>query len=337
MILNKRLLRRGAEAPLLAMTGKFVFWISGLALLILGCGGSSFIASPTPMPAPTWTATPLPSPTASATVTPASSPTDTATVTPSETPIPTFTLTPTLTAYLRGPGEITVPILLYHHIGISLQGETTYYVSPDAFERQMNLLYQWGYRTISVELLARAINEGAELPPKPILLTFDDGSETVHSTALPIMQKYNFTGTAYIVYNYMWVPRYMDADQVRELYAAGWEIGSHGLSHSNLIERPGRQEDEIVGSRRQLRSRLDVPILSFSYPFGMYNSDSLHFVHHAGYTAAVGLGQETVQSDKNLFYLYRQPVKGTDDLKTFASLLPWQGDLENLPALTIVP
>ena len=86
----------------------------------------------------------------------------------------------------------------------SLQGETVYYVSPEAFDRQMNLLYQWGYRTISVELLARAIQEGAELPPKPIILTFDDGSETTYMNALPIMQRYGFTGASYIVYNYVW-------------------------------------------------------------------------------------------------------------------------------------
>ncbi len=301
----------------------------------MGCGGFGLFASPTPVPSPTWTVSPFQSPTEPATVSPTASPTDTPTIPPSETPLPTFT--PTLTAYLRGPGEITVPILLYHHIGISPQGDTVYYVPPDAFDRQMNLLYQWGYRTISVELLAKAIHEGAELPPRPVLLTFDDGSETVYTTVLPIMQKYNFTGTAYIIYNYMWVPGYMNADQVRELYAAGWEIGSHGLSHTDLPKHPGRQKSEIVESRRKLQSLLDMPVLSFSYPFGAYNKDSLYYVHYAGYTAAMGLGEETLQSDKNLFYLYRQPVTGTDDLAAFASLLPWQGDTTNLPALTIVP
>lgn len=312
--------------------------ISTLTLLLLACGGLQFVAAPQPtlaystpwqLPA-TWTVSPTetvtPSPTLTATETP--------TLTPSETPTPT--VTPTLTAYLRGPGEITIPILLYHHIGISPTGDSIYYVSPDAFERQMNLLYQWGYRTISVELLARAINEGAEIPPRPILLTFDDGSETIYTTALPIMQKYDFTGTAYVVYNYMWLPNYMDKDQVRALHAAGWEIGSHGTSHTDLPTHPGRQENEIVGSRKKLQYQLDLPVMSFSYPFGTYDKDSLHYIHYAGYIAAMGLGRETAQSDKNLFYLYRQPVTGTNDLVTFATFLPWQGDSINA-ALTIVP
>jgi peptidoglycan/xylan/chitin deacetylase (PgdA/CDA1 family) len=237
---------------------------------------------------------------------------------------------------MQGPGEVIVPILLYHHVAPH-QSENIYYVAPDAFERQMYLLHEWGYTTISVELMVRAIKEGAELPPKPILLTFDDGSETVHTNALPIMQKFNFTGTVYIVYNYVGRRNYMNQDQIRQLYVSGWEIGSHSLSHADLTQRSDRQMDEIVESRRKLQSLLGVPILSFSYPFGAYDENSVYYAHYAGYIAAMGLGKESLQGSKNLFYLYRQSVKGPDDLKTFALLLPWREDLEDLPALTVVP
>lgn len=323
------------------MTRKFIFWISGLALLLIGCEGLSLVTPPTPSIEPTRTTDPLPSPTQPSTITPIVFPTGTSTVAPSETPLPASTFTPTLTLepqwYMQGPNEVIVPILLYHHIGFSLQGDTVYYVSPDAFDQQLNLLYQWGYRTISVELLVKAIKEGAELPPKPILLTFDDGSETISENALPIMQRYNFTGAAYIVYNYVGIRNYMNADQIRALYAAGWEIGSHGLSHRDLTTHPDRQMDEIVESRRRLESLLGIPVLSFAYPFGAYDSDSLHYVHQAGYIAAMGLGNESLQASKNLFYLYRQAVKGSEDLRTFALHLPWREEQYNLPALTIVP
>ena len=323
------------------MTKKIAFWVTSLTLFLIGCGGLRLAASPTPSITPTWTTSPLPLPTQAATITPIFFPTYTPTISPSETSLPTTTFTPTLTLepqwYWQGPGEIIVPILLYHHIGFSLQGEAVYYVSPDTFDQQMNLLYQWGYKTISVELLVRALKDGAQLPPKPIILTFDDGSETTYTTALPIMQRYGFTGTSYIVYNYVGIPGYMNVDQIQGLYAAGWEIGSHGLSHADLTARPEREGDEIVESRRRLQSLLDVPVLSFAYPFGANDDDSLYFVQHAGYVAAMGLGSETMQRYKNRFYLYRQPVKGIDDLKLFSLLLPWRGDMDNLPALTIVP
>jgi len=298
----------------------------------------TFLAPPTTEP--TLTVSPLPSP-PQPTITPIIFPTYTATIPPSETPLPTLTLPPTLTLEpqwsRQGPGQVIVPILLYHHIGYSLQGDTTYYVRPEVFDQQMNLLYQWGYQTISVDLLVRAITQGADLPPKPVLLTFDDGSESVYERALPIMQRYRFTGAAYIVYYYIGLTNYMNPDQIRGLAAAGWEIGSHGLSHKDLTLPPYRQMDEVVESRRRLETLLGIPIQSFAYPFGAYDDDALNYVHRAGYVAAMGLGNETVQGDKNLFYLSRQAIDGSEDLKTFALHLPWREDRYDLPALTIVP
>ena len=329
---------------------KFFVPISWVTLLLIGCGGLTFIAQPSPnnVMEPTWTASPLPTPFQPfdqtqgkpAAVTPTFLPTDTPPVFPSPTLLPTLTFTPTLTSIpqwvLQGPNEAIVPILLYHHVGIP-QSESLYYISPIEFERQMVLLREWGYQTISVELLVRAIKEGAELPPKPIILTFDDGGETISTKALPILQKYGFTGSAYIVYNYVGISAYMDVDQIRGLYAAGWEIGSHSISHMDLTVRTDRQMEEIVDSRRKLQTLLGVPILTFAYPFGEYDKDSLHYVHYVGYIAAMGLGNETLQGNKNLFYLYRMAVNGNQNLEAFALLLPWRGDLANLPALTLVP
>lgn len=187
----------------------------------------------------------------------------------------------------------------------------------------MNYLYTHGYRTISVEQLVQAIQFGAQLPSRPILLTFDDGSETVYTDAYPIMQKYGFTGTAYIVYNFIGAGSYMDKDQIRELYAAGWEIGSHSVSHHDLTTRPGKQEEEIVKSRQRLEAYLAVPVRSFAYPFGAYDSDSLHFVKFAGYIAAMGLGDESNQGKENIYYLYRHSITAETTLEAFANLLPW--------------
>lgn len=295
--------------------------------LILGCGGFGLIAPPTP------TLTLEPTRTLSPSLTPFQPVPNTSTFLPTETftPSPTFaptsTFTPTITStpefIFQGPGNVTVPILLYHHIGYSLT-DSEYYVSPEAFERQMDYLYTHGYRTISVEQLTQAIYFGAQLPSRPILLTFDDGSETVYTEALPIMQKYGFTGTAYIVHNFIGSGLFMDRDQIREIYDAGWEIGSHSVSHHDLTTQSGKQEEEIVKSRQRLEAYLDIPIRSFAYPFGTYDSDSLHFVKFAGYIAAMGLGEKSIQGKENIYYLYRQSVSAGMTLEAFANLLPWK-------------
>lgn len=309
------------------------------ALFSIGCGGLTFIPQPVPTAIiePTQTLSPLPSQTETATATQTFIPTETPTVSPS----PTFTDTPTLIPepqwYLQGPGEVVVPILFYHHIDIS-PSDNIYYLSPAEFQKQMYLLHEWGYTTISVELLVTAIRDGALLPPKPIILTFDDGTISTFTNALPIMQKYNFTGTSYVVYNYIGTNNnFMDLDQIRALAAAGWEIGSHSLSHQELTKNPDRERDEIVESRKKLQSLLDIPILSFAYPYGVTDRSSVDYARFAGYSAAMGLGNSSLQSDRNLFYLYRMEVNRNTDLAAFASLLPWREDMSNLPALTLIP
>jgi peptidoglycan/xylan/chitin deacetylase (PgdA/CDA1 family) len=308
----------------------------------IGCAGlaPAYRPASTPTPLPSWTFRPLPSPTVTFTPIPTFTPSETFTA----SPIPTLTFTETLTITpepefrQQGPGQVLIPILLYHHIGYSEIKDNPYYVSPEQFEQQMFLLYAWGYKTVTVQQIANAILSGAELPYKPIALTFDDGNDNTYSRAYPMMQKYNFTGTAYIVYNYVDIPRYMNKAQIRELYEAGWEIGSHGISHVNLTQRIDRQEDEIVESKRKLQILLDdIPINTFAYPFGAYDELSLHYLDFAGYIAAVGLGADMHQGPGNIYYLYRRDIKGSYDLKTFAQLLPWQGDIENLPITTAVP
>lgn len=201
----------------------------------------------------------------------------------------------------------------------------------------MFLLHAWGYHTISVRQLAVAILAGAELPLNPIVLTFDDGNQNTFSTAFPILQKYDFTGTVYVVYNYIGSTNFMNPEQIRVLYEAGWEIGSHSISHVDLTKRQDRQEAEIIESRQKLQMLLNIPIDSFAYPYGAYDDLSIYHMNFSGYMAAVGLGADMHQRPNNLYYLYRREITAKYDLKTFAQFLPWQGDPAWLPTDTPVP
>ncbi len=135
---------------------------------------------------------------------------------------------------VQGPDAVVVPILLYHRIGVS-PIDSQYYVSPEKFEDQMKLLHDWEYTVIPIELLVKAIKEGAGLPPRPIIITFDDGDLSVYETAFPIMKKYGLTGVAYIVGNYMDTDGYMTAEQIKEL-------GRRGLGDRQSQPQPPRPE-----------------------------------------------------------------------------------------------
>ncbi|MBI2758520.1 MAG: polysaccharide deacetylase family protein [Chloroflexi bacterium] len=296
--------------------------------LLAGCGANVFAA---PDSAATKT---LENTVQAATLLP---PTETATVTLTSSITPTFTPSPTPTAtwVVQGPDAVKVPILIYHHIAVS-PVDSRYYVPPDKFEDEIRLLRDWEYTPITTTMLVDAINNGASLPPRPIIITFDDANEDNYTNAFPIMRKYGMTGVLYLPYDYIGLKGYLAVDQIKEMVSAGWEVGSHSLTHPNLavLDAP-RLRNEVVASRKKLQTLLGVPILTFAYPFGDVGSSTVDYVKFAGYIAAMGAtGYTADQGRNNLYVLQRSEIKSSDDAKNFVRFLPWQGDPIFLPTDT---
>ena len=308
------------------MKTKLPFLLIIFSLFLAGCGGFA-LAAPEPTATNSATASPLPP---SATDAPSLTPTVTPTLPPS--PVPTATWV------FQGPDTVNVPILLYHRIDVSPIG-SRYYVTPEKFDEQMKLLHDWEYTTITTQMLAEAITNGYPLPPRPIIITFDDGHLDNYTAAYPIMEKYGFTGVLYIVSSYIGADQYMNADQIIEMHNAGWEIGSHSVTHRDLNSLdPESQRYEIVESREQLQNKLGVPVMTFAYPFGANSGGVVDYVHFAGYIAGMGAtGFRWEQGTSNLFVLQRCEIKGDEDAKTFIRFLPWWGDPIFLPTDTPTP
>jgi peptidoglycan/xylan/chitin deacetylase (PgdA/CDA1 family) len=228
---------------------------------------------------------------------------------------------------------------MYHHVEVS-PVDSPYRVAASRFEDEIRLLHDWQYTPISTTMLVQAIQKGASLPPRPVIITFDDGNEDNYTVAFPIMQKYGFTGVLYLPFDYIGTPGYMTAGQINEMIAAGWEIGSHTLTHpvNFLSLSPDALRAEIVESKAQLEDLFGVPVLTFAYPFGDASSAAVDYVHFAGYIAAMGAtGYSWNQGKGNLFVLQRCEIKGSDDAKTFTRFLPWLGDPSFLPTNTASP
>lgn len=264
--------------------------------------------SNSPNPAPSATATPQPSHTAVPTLTP------TAAKPPAPTPTPTWVWQP--------PGEVVVPILLYHHI-TDQEELSRYVVSPQQFAQQMAALQDWGYTAIPVSLLLEAITQGAYLPPRPIVITFDDGNLSVFENAFPIMQTYGFPGVTYIVANRLRAEGFTGPEELTAMLAAGWEVGSHGYTHQDLTQAHDVVRHEVLQARLDLQANLGIPILTFAYPFGGFDEYLGQKARNYGYQAAVGLGKSWTHNLGTLYYLSRIEIHGSFDLETFGSLLPW--------------
>ncbi len=289
----------------------FLLWIIAVGLLA-GCAGEPILAVSTTVEV-TRSATPT------ETLVPTATPIPTRQRT--ATPKPTALLSPTPTWIAMGPGEVNIPILLYHRV-LPDPKSLLYTVEIQAFTDQMESLAQLGYQSIWVSQLREAIVYGAELPPKPIIITFDDGNLDNYEHAFPIMHAYSFFGTVYIVANRLGAKDYLSTPQLKEMMAAGWEIGSHSMTHADLTAIPSSQlREEILGSRLRLETELDIPIQSFAYPYGSVNPQIAAKVNRYGYFAGMGLGKFTTHNTGSLFYLDRLEIRGTMSLEAFRSLL----------------
>ncbi|OGO31102.1 MAG: hypothetical protein A2Z16_15585 [Chloroflexi bacterium RBG_16_54_18] len=224
----------------------------------------------------------------------------------------------------NSPGEVIAPILLYHHIAES-NPPSRYFISPEVFEDHMRILHRWGYTAIPLSLLVEALVDGAMLPPRPVVITFDDGYRDVVTHALPIMQRYGFCGVAYVIAGQIGTGKYMKAGELRELFDAGWEIGSHSWSHPNLRGQSVSVQREIVDSRLKLEELLDSPLETFAFPYGLTTNYITGWVEDAGYLAAAGLGTSSRHTEKTRYYLSRIEVRSEYDLNQFKALLPWSG------------
>lgn len=187
-----------------------------------------------------------------------------------------------VTIWLLAPDR-GVPILAYHQVGSLPE---VYSVDAAEFEQQMKYLSEHGYTAISLAELF-ASRQGGKLPPRPVIITFDDGYEDNYLTAMPIMEKYGMKGTIFVIAGQVGQPEYMTWEQLKTLQLKGMEIGSHTYSHVALNEiTPSEQLAELVRSKQVLEANLGLSVDFLAYPYGQYDRATMAALQQAGYTAA---------------------------------------------------
>jgi peptidoglycan/xylan/chitin deacetylase (PgdA/CDA1 family) len=178
-----------------------------------------------------------------------------------------------------------VPILEYHVLGAA-PADAPYpelYVSRPDFRRQMNWLDRHGFQAVTLEQVEAAWYHGATLPPKPVVLSFDDGYRPQFTFALPELRKHGWAG----LLNLKAEGSDLYESNVKAMIAAGWELAAHTIHHLDLTELDAEQlKEEVAGSRAILRREYGVPVNNFCYPAGEFDETVVAAVKAAGYVGA---------------------------------------------------
>lgn len=200
---------------------------------------------------------------------------------------------------LRALRERRSVMLAYHGVSTSLLGEDPHNlrVAPERFRAQVELLLEAGFELLTVADLADRARGGT--PPAGLAtLSFDDGMEDNHSVLLPILREYGIPATVYVTTGLIGEPnpwmapasgaRMMTAPELRELAAAGIELGAHTVSHPDLsLMDHAACLREMTESRDAIATLVGAPATTFAYPFCRYGEAAVSAARDAGFTAAV--------------------------------------------------
>ena len=212
-----------------------------------------------------------------------------------------------------------LPILMYHYVRVVDPAEDPLgyrlSVSIEQLNEELDHLRDNGYQT--VDLLSTK-----PLPPKSVLITFDDGYADFYTAAWPALKAHGDGAVAFIVAGFLGKDGYLTKEQVKELAADGVAIGAHTLSHPNLTtQSPEDLAKQLAQPKATLETLIGRSVPIMAYPSGKYNDTVIAATKAAGYTIGMSthFGLATNLDDHLAFR--RIEVIGGDPIDRFADKL----------------
>jgi len=211
----------------------------------------------------------------------------------------------------------SVPVLMYHSIGTATLNP--YVVSTDKFNMDMQYLEENGFTTLSTDELYDFMIKNKPVPKKSVLITFDDGYEDNYTNAFPILKKYNFKATIFVITDSVDKDKqYLSSKQLKEMQDNGIDIESH----TNLHDKLGTctyddQLKTLKASKEYIEKTLNKTVRYISYPFGSYNSDTLKVATAAGYEMAFTTNGRWANISNGILSLDRVFISGFHHRNSF--------------------
>lgn len=224
--------------------------------------------------------------------------------------------------------RIRVPILMYHYVSnLPLDADATrtqLTVEPSMFRAHMRYLSDSGYTTISLYQLDDALLRGAPLPPRPVILTFDDGYIDHYTNVFPVLNEYLYTGTFFIITERADAsdPVYLNWTQIEAMAAAGMSMESHTKTHQDLRERDyDFLVYELLGSLQSLSAHTGQQAHMFAYPVGRYDDMTLAVLSQLPVWRALTTEYGALHTTDNRLEVSRVRINGDTGVGALASLL----------------
>jgi peptidoglycan/xylan/chitin deacetylase (PgdA/CDA1 family) len=180
----------------------------------------------------------------------------------------------TVNASARIYAKPEVPVLCYHRIADGKKGDYT--VSPATFASHIKILADSGYHSISPAQLYGYLVYNKALPPKPVMITFDDSRVEHSAIAAPVMEKYGFRGVFFIMTITYNKKNYMTKEQIAKLAKTGHTIGLHSWDHTMVTKYKEvvDWQKQVAEPKKKLEEIVGRAVEYWAYPNGVYDHKS---------------------------------------------------------------
>ena len=220
------------------------------------------------------------------------------------------------------PHQKGISVLMYHSVA---HNNVFFTVKLEMFEKQMQYLKDKNYNVIKLSDLISLLESNEELPKKTVILTFDDGFEDNYINVFPVLKKYNFPATIFLVTglvnkemnNSQNIPlKILNWEQINEMHQSGLiDFQPHTVNHQEL------NKEEIINSKKEIEERLNKKCEFFAYPRGICNDEIIDILKDNGFKASRTLKNGKVKKGDDLFKLKRISVNSTTSFIQFKANL----------------
>ena len=207
---------------------------------------------------------------------------------------------------------------MYHAFGQPGEAPSRFVLPIKRFDLQMAWLKRLGYCVLSLEEYLHYHRQQLTPPTRSVVVTIDDGYSELRTLVYPVLRRNGFIATVFIVTdnigthndwasgNELSTRQLLSRDEIQELSQNGIQFGAHSRTHVSLVTTSLEQvQEEIAGSKAHLESILQIPVTTFAYPYGEFDSTIQGIVERAGFLGACSANRGLNIRVSPLFALHR--------------------------------
>lgn len=225
---------------------------------------------------------------------------------------------------LAPDGYQVVPVLAYPDLA-AVKSEQASRIA-DRFRQQMEFIQTQGYNVVDIHQLIAFMNFKATLPPRAVVLTFDDQSRLFYDLIFPVLKSYQFTGTLFVSPATVGEESMVKWSQLREMMASGLRIQCRFLKADAAQLKPSpfpkrsrlaAVVSALAADRIRIETILSQPCPYLAYPDGQVAALMALLAEKAGYQAGFNLVGGSNSFYRDVFAVRRTPVKWSEDLDQY--------------------